>query len=107
MTDVAPLSGPAYDFAAGHVSTPEVASVAAKLTVSGWLNQPLASAVRLGVAVASGAVASYLSGKEARLGLPALSRQVPVTDVAPMSGPAYDFAAGQLSMPRSRPSRRS
>jgi hypothetical protein len=42
---------------------------------------------REGVALAIGAVASYLSGNEVELALPALSRQLPVTAVETASGP--------------------
>ena len=72
---------------AGQDASPEVASVAAKLTVSGALYQPAAFGCREGVADATGAVASYLSAKPSAFELPALSRQVPVTVVEPMSGP--------------------
>ena len=72
---------------AGQEARPEVASVAAKLTVSGALYQPAAFGCRDGVADATGAVASYLRAKPAEAELPALSRQVPVTVVEPMSGP--------------------
>jgi hypothetical protein len=62
--------------------------VAAKLTVRAWLNQPPKSAGREAVALACGAVASYLRRKEGLAALPARSRQVPLTDVEALSGPA-------------------
>jgi hypothetical protein len=64
-----------------------MASVAAKATVRGALNQPLAFGCRSGAAVAAGAVASYLSVRDAELELPALSRQAPVSVVDCVSGP--------------------
>ena len=57
-------------------------SVAPKATLSGALYQPLAFGCRDAVAVAAGAVASYLTPYEAELALPALSRQVPASVVA-------------------------
>ncbi len=68
---------------------PDVASFPANVTVSAWLNQPLASALRDGEApVTTGAVASYLSGKLlVALWLAALSRQEPVTEAPALSGP--------------------
>jgi hypothetical protein len=58
LTAAAASSGPEYVFAAGHEAGPEVASVAAKLTVSGALYQPFAFGGREGAAAAWGAVAS-------------------------------------------------
>ena len=65
---------------------PAVASLPAKLTVSGWLYQPFVSAARLAAAVAVGAVASYLSGRLAVATLPALSVQEPLTVALGLSG---------------------
>ncbi len=65
---------------------PAVASLPAKLTVSGWLYQPSLSAARLGLAVAVGGVASYLKGRLAVVTLPALSVQVPLTVALGLSG---------------------
>ncbi len=61
LTLVVVASGPEYEVSAGQDWSPDVASVAAKLTVSEWLYQPFLSAGLDGVAVACGAVASYLS----------------------------------------------
>ncbi len=63
-----------------------MASLPEKLTVSGWLYQPLLSAARLGLAVAVGGVASYLKGRLAVVTLPALSVQVPLTVALGLSG---------------------
>ncbi len=65
-----------------------MASVAAKATESALLNQPFAFGWRSGVAVVTGAVASYLIVLAAELALPALSRQSPLTLVDCVSGPA-------------------
>ena len=62
--------------------------MAAKLTVRAWLNQPPKSAGRDAVALACGAVASYLRRREGVAALPAMSRQVPPTDADALSGPA-------------------
>jgi hypothetical protein len=87
-TAAATLSGPEYVCGEEQDSTPEVASLPRKLTVSGRLYQPFASAPRLGVAVTPGAVASYLKPNEpSALVLPARSRQEPETEAVPESGP--------------------
>jgi hypothetical protein len=80
-------SGPEYDLAALQVSTPEVASVALHEIVTGWLYQPFWSGARPGVAVTVGAVASYFTGNEEEVGLPALSVQLPDTEAPALSGP--------------------
>src|SRR5215471_12993433 len=73
-----PSSGPEY-VAEVHEAIPEVASVPAKATATGWLYQPFASGARPALALTFGAVPSYfrprLAGAET---LPALSVQVPV-----------------------------
>ena len=51
-------SGPEYVCAGTQDSTPEVASVPVKLTLSEWLYQPFESGARAGVAVTCGPVAS-------------------------------------------------
>ncbi len=61
--------------------------MAAKLTSRGARYQPLAFGWRDAVAVATGAVASYLSVSDAAPLFPALSVQVPLTTAAPLSGP--------------------
>ena len=71
---------------------PEVASEPPKLTVSGWLYQPFASAGLEGMPWAVGAVSSYLRRREASAPFPALSRQVPLTTAVPLAG-AIDAAA--------------
>jgi hypothetical protein len=63
--------------------------VAPKLTVSAWLYQPFLSAIRDGVAVAWGAVASYFSPYDAEPLLPALSVHEPFTAPVALSGPEY------------------
>ena len=55
---------------------------------TGWLYQSLTSGARAGVVAAAGAVASYLNGSDATVGLPAWSEQVPLTAAAELSGPA-------------------
>jgi hypothetical protein len=82
-----PTSGPEYVFAASHVSSPDIPSVAPNVTVSARLNQPFESGARPGVAVVAGAVASYLTGSEALRALPAWSRQVPLREAVELSGP--------------------
>src|ERR671924_1479785 len=58
-------SGPEYALAASQESTVEVASVAAKLTESGALYQPLPFGWREGVAVATGAGGADFSAEDA------------------------------------------
>src|SRR5918995_5461735 len=81
---------------------PDVASKPPKLTVSGWLYQPFASAGLEGKLWAVGAVSSYLRSRDANAAFPAWSRQVPLTTAMPLSGPAYLIAAGQDASPESR-----
>jgi hypothetical protein len=81
-------SGPEKLFAASQDSRPDVVSVPEKLTVRGALYQPFAFGEREAVAVACGAVASYLRLNEAVVVLPALSRHWPMTAVVVRSGPA-------------------
>ena len=58
-----------------------------KPTETAALYQPFRLAGRAGVAVACGAVASYLSVTDGDAELPATSRQVPPTEAAASSGP--------------------
>src|SRR5918999_1411190 len=97
VTAAVAASGPPYGFAGSQEPRPEVASLPAKLTVSGRLYQPFASGARLGVAVTCGAVESYLSGRDADPMLPALSTQVPATAAVALSGPEYVSCASQES----------
>ena len=76
-----------------------MASVAAKVTVSAWLYHPFASAPRGGVALVCGAVASYLNPNDPEPVYPALSRQLPATDVDALSGPAWVLAASHVARP--------
>ena len=89
LTEAAALSGPPYvTWVQPPAAMPEVASVPAKATPTGWLNQPLASVGRAGLApVTWGAVASYPSTKERAALLPARSRQEPLTEAPALSGP--------------------
>jgi hypothetical protein len=73
--------------AASQESIPAVASVPANVTVTVDLFQPLALGWGLEVAVAAGAVASYLSARESVSEFPALSRHAPSTEAAAVSGP--------------------
>jgi hypothetical protein len=67
---------------------PDVASEPPKEIETGWLYQPPASGSRAGLALAFGAVASYLSANEnGALTLPATSRHVPDTLAVAESGP--------------------
>ncbi len=68
------------------------------MTVTEWLCQPFASGARA-VALAAGAVSSYLRGSEAGAVLPATSRQVPLTVAAALSGPPYVCEGEQDSSP--------
>ena len=73
-------------------------------TVSGRLYQPLASATRLTVAVAPGAVPSYLKVSDAAaLRLPARSVHVPEREAAASSGPEYPIDAVHVSGPERSP----
>ena len=58
LTDAFSSSGPEYVCGATHVSTPDVASVPEKVTMSAWLYQPFESGARPGVALTVGPVAS-------------------------------------------------
>ena len=60
----------------------------AKLTVSGFRYQPLASGLRSGDAVTAGGVASYLKPTLAPLEFPATSVQVPESEADALSPPA-------------------
>ena len=70
-----------------HEPMPEVVSIPVKSTERAALYQPFPFGALLGVAVACGAVASYLSGYEASVPFPALSRHVPLTTAETASGP--------------------
>src|SRR5262245_9146974 len=88
-TPAPPSSGPEY-VAEVHEAMPEVASVPAKATATGWLYHPFASGGRAALAFTLGGVPSYLRAKlPAADTLPALSVHVPATDAAPLSGPPY------------------
>ena len=90
FTEAATLSGPPYvTWVHAPAAMPDVASVPAKATPTGWLNQPFASVGRAALApVTWGAVASYPSTNERAALLPARSRQVPLTEAPALSGPA-------------------
>src|SRR4051794_31762990 len=78
---------------------PEVASLPAKTTWTGWFHHPPRSGRRSGVIeVMVGAVESYLTAACPLAALPATSRQPPGTSAAGSSGPAYDTLS-QLAMP--------
>ena len=81
------MSGVEYVFAASHVPRPDVASAPVNETESAWLYQPFSSARRPGEAVVCGAVASYLSPKDALRTFPAWSLQLPETAAVALSGP--------------------
>jgi hypothetical protein len=69
-------SGPEYVVAPVHDAIPDVASLPAKVTPTGFAYQPFASGPRASAALAVGAVASYSSATDADvLVLPAPSRQ--------------------------------
>ena len=68
-------------------ASPEVPSLPEKARVRAWLYQPLLSGPRLGLALAAGAVASYLKLTEAPLELPAWSEQLPLIVTEAESGP--------------------
>ena len=98
-TEDAAASGPAY-VGSEQDAMPEVASVPAKPTVSGWLYQPLASGARPAEApVTCGAVASYSRPSDRTVVLPALSEHEPLTAPRSSSGPAYVFGAAHESSP--------
>src|SRR5947207_10380813 len=84
-----PSSGPEY-VAELHESIPEVASVPAKATATGWLYHPLESGARPALAFTLGPVPSYFSPRPAGAEtFPALSVHVPATEAEPLSGPPY------------------
>ena len=97
-------SGPLKVLAASQVTPPLIRSVPAKETVKGAVYQPAAFAARDSVAVTDGAVASYLNGNELEPTFPARSVQLPETDAVAESGPAYVWAAVQVTtLPESVP----
>ena len=69
-----------------------------KVTVTAWLCQPFLSGGRA-AGLNCGAVSSYFSGRFAGAVFPARSRQIPVTVVALVSGPAYVASGSQDSRP--------
>ncbi len=80
-------SGPEY-VTPVQVSTPEVASLPEKVTVTAWLYQPFLSTARDALPpLFCGAVASYLSENGAWPVFPAMSVQEPVTLAPALSGP--------------------
>src|SRR5262249_5242375 len=83
-----PSSGPEY-VAEVHESIPEVASVPAKATATGWLYQPFASGARPALALTFGGVPSYFSATVDDDVQPAPSVQVPGTEAEALSGPLY------------------
>src|SRR5215203_6434930 len=89
-TDAFGESGPEYVCGGTQESSPEVASVPAKLTARAWLYQPFESGLRAGVGVTRGPVSSYwkLNGLGV-LVFPARSRHVPLTEAVASSGPEY------------------
>ena len=98
-TDAVALSGPAYVCGWTHEASPDTGSVPAKVTETGALYQPAAFPARAGVAVACGAVASYLTTTERGATLPARSWQAPLIVTVAASGPAYDSVGSQESSP--------
>jgi hypothetical protein len=82
------LSGPLY-VAEEQLAMPDRASLPEKAIVSAWLYQPFASGGRLGAPLTAGGVASYLSEIAPLVVFPALSRQLPETAAAGLSGPLY------------------
>src|SRR5207248_6486683 len=74
VSEIPALSGPWYCTGLLHDAMPEVASVPANLTETGWLYQPCAFGGRAGAASVEGGVASYFSDSAAgALTLPAMS----------------------------------
>ena len=87
-------SGPLYRVGAVHAAIPDVASVPAKLKVTGFRYQPLLSGLRSGDGVTAGGVASYLNPTLAgALAFPATSVQVPESEADALSPPPYVGAA--------------
>ena len=70
----------------GQLATPEVASVPFQVTVTGLLYQPFAFGALSGLGANTGAVESYLSGKEVEAELPAWSVQVALSPALALSG---------------------
>jgi hypothetical protein len=73
------LSAPEYVFAASQVTGAVTAALSLNVTVTGARYHPVALGARSGVAVTTGAVASYLKDAVAPAWLPAASAQLPVT----------------------------
>ena len=70
-----------------QLSTPEAESLPAQASTTGRSYQPLESGERVGLAITSGAVASYWSGSVAAAVFPALSVHPPLGAALPVSGP--------------------
>jgi len=90
VKDAVAESGPAYA-RDGQDAIPDVPSVPWTSNVTARLNQPAELAARSGTAAdTAGSVSSYFSPYgNGELTLPALSRHVPDTFAAPLSGPLY------------------
>ena len=83
-----------------QVTGPEVASLPVQLIATWRLYHPFMSGGRAGAAeLETGAVASYLSGKETIAGLPARSVQATLGAALALSGPLKVAEAGQLASP--------
>src|SRR5260221_9935358 len=84
------VSGPAKRTGAVHEPTPDVASVPANVTETGWLYQPLFVGALPGEAVTVGGVAAYFIATDpGPLTLPGLSPHAPVAAPAAASGPRH------------------
>src|SRR5581483_11071827 len=87
LTDAVGSSGFPY-MTLSQAPIPEVASLPVYVTVTGRLYQPFRSGGRSAAAPSTvGGVESYWSANDAVPVLPALSRHVPVTAAAALSGP--------------------
>jgi hypothetical protein len=87
-TIVPVVSGPLYVSAGRHEAMPEVTSLPLQPTESGDLNHPAAFGAGADAASVTGGVESYLNETAAEDVLPALSVQLPTTDVPVVSGSA-------------------
>jgi hypothetical protein len=72
----------------GQLASPDKLSLPFQLTVTGFRYQPFGFGPGSALGDSTGAVASYFSAKEVDAdGLPALSVQLPLRVVPPLSGP--------------------
>jgi hypothetical protein len=79
--------------------TPDIASLPLNETPRAWLYQPFTSGARPAVAVTTGFVPSYWSGKPTDVRFPASSEHEPPSDAVAESGAEYVTGVSQVTPP--------